>query len=133
MNRLGHAESYAFTLELETALAKTALDQASGVLPTQIVRNPAAPSTFHSDIDNYDQFIDEQSGGGSTHTGHGRMLQELEVMGECFKSWRSVKVANQEGASPLCHFFQGVATALMIVPLKKICLPVMSIDELVKR
>ena len=78
MNRLGYAESYTFTLELETTLA-TALDQESGVLPTQIVRNPTVPSVFHSDCHNFDQFINEQSGGSSIHTAHGIMLQELEV------------------------------------------------------
>ena len=45
-----------FTLELETALA-TDIDQASGILSTQIVRNPAVPSVVHSDFDNFDQFI----------------------------------------------------------------------------
>lgn len=78
MNRLGHAESYTFTLELETALA-AALDQASDVLSTQIVRNPTVPSVFHSDFDNFDQFINDQSGSGSIHTAHGIMLQELKV------------------------------------------------------
>eukprot|EP00794_Sanderia_malayensis_P002103 gene2103-2388_t len=78
INRLGHAESYTFTLELETALA-AALDKASDVLSTQIVRNPTVPSVFHSDFDNFDQFINDQSGSGSIHTAHGIMLQELEV------------------------------------------------------
>ena len=78
INRLGHAESYTFTLELETALA-AALDKASDVLSTQIVGNPIVPSVFHSDFDNFDQFINNQLGSGSVHTAHGIMLQELEV------------------------------------------------------
>ena len=95
MNRLGHAESYTLTLELETALA-TAIDQASSILSTQIVRNPAVPSVFHSDFDNFDQFINEQSGGGSIHTAHGIMLQELEA-GES---------SNSVGSIPIMSFFR---------------------------
>ena len=49
------------------------------VLSTQIVSNPTVPSVFHSDFDNFDQFINDQSGSGSIHTAHGIMLQELEV------------------------------------------------------
>ncbi len=78
INWLGHVESYTFTLELETAFA-AALDKVSDVLSTQIVRNPTVPSFFHSDFDNFDQFINTQSGNGSIHTAHGIMLQEIEV------------------------------------------------------
>ena len=94
MNRLGHTKSYTFTLELETALA-SAIDQASGILSIQIVRNPAVPSVFHSDFDNVDHFIYGQSGGGSIHTAHGIMLQELET-GES---------SNSVGSIPTMPFF----------------------------
>ena len=45
----------------------------SSVLPPVIVRNPAKPSLFHSDWDNFDQ----NTAGGSIHTCHGIMLQEV--------------------------------------------------------
>ena len=41
LNRLGHSETYSFTLELETAIAKV-LQGSSNLLSTQIVVNPAA-------------------------------------------------------------------------------------------
>ena len=52
INKLGHAESYSFSLELETAVTAlaTALDDASSLLTPQLVRNPSAPSLFHSDF-----------------------------------------------------------------------------------
>ena len=40
-NRLGHSETYRFTLELETAIAKVLLGS-SNLLSTQIVVSPAA-------------------------------------------------------------------------------------------
>ena len=76
MNRLGHAESYSFSLELETALA-SALDEASSILTPQIIRNPSVPSLFHSDFDNFDQYVNDLSGSGSVHTSHGIMLQNI--------------------------------------------------------
>jgi hypothetical protein len=71
-NRLGHCESYSFSLEHETALAN-ALQSSVGVLPPTIIRNPSLPSVFHSDFDNFDQ----NTAGGSVHTSHGIMLQEV--------------------------------------------------------
>ena len=73
MNKLGHAESYSFSLELETALA-VALEEASTLLTPQIIKNPTGPSIFHSDFDNFDQFVNDLSGSGSIHTTHGIML-----------------------------------------------------------
>lgn len=52
MNKLGHAESYSFGLELETAVA-TALEEASSLLTPQIIRNSFVPSLFHSDFENF--------------------------------------------------------------------------------
>lgn len=77
MNKLGHAESYSFALELETALA-VALEEASGLLTLQIARNPTGPFLFHSDSDNFDQFINDLSGSGSVHTSHGIMMQNIQ-------------------------------------------------------
>ncbi len=79
MNRLGHSESYSFSLELETAIA-TALQQSSSLLSTQIVQNPNANSVFHSEFDNFDQLVNSLTGSGSIHTAHGIMLQDF---GEC--------------------------------------------------
>ena len=76
INKLGHVESYSFSLELETALA-TALDDASSLLTPQLVRNPSALSLFHSDFDNFDQLVSDLSGSGSVHTAHGIMIQVI--------------------------------------------------------
>ena len=76
MNRLGHSESYSFSLELETAIAQ-ALQQTSSILSRQVVRHPVEPSVFHSDFDNFDQYISSLTGSGSIHTAHGIMLHEI--------------------------------------------------------
>ena len=75
MNRFGHCES--FSLEVETAIAK-ALKETSSLLSSQIVCNPTVPYVFHSDFDNFDQFVNDLSGTGSVHTANGIMLQDLE-------------------------------------------------------
>ena len=76
MNRFGHSESHSFALELETAIARS-MDETSSVLTNQIVRNPTAPSVFHSEFDNFDQFVNDIQGKGSIHTAHGIMLQDI--------------------------------------------------------
>ena len=77
INRFGHCESYSFSLEVETAITK-ALEETLSLLSNQIVRNPAVPSVFHSDSDNFDQFVNDLSGAGSVHTANGIMLQNFE-------------------------------------------------------
>ena len=72
MNKLGHAESYSFSLELETALA-----EAHTILTLQIIRSSHCPSLFHRDFDNFDQFVNDLSGAGLIHTCHGIMLQNI--------------------------------------------------------
>ena len=62
ISRLGHSETYSHSLELETALA-TMVQQSSNMLTSQIIRNPAGNSLFHSDFDN---FISSQPLGQST-------------------------------------------------------------------
>ena len=74
LNRMGHTESYSFSLELETALAK-AVAETSSLLSTQIVCFPDAPSVFHSEFDNLDQLLNNLTGMDSIHTAHGIMLQ----------------------------------------------------------
>ena len=74
-NRLGHCESYSFALELETAIA-TVSQQSSSLLCENIHPEPNGPSVFHSEFDNFDQFVNNLSGHGSIHTAHGIMLQD---------------------------------------------------------
>ncbi|XP_067659430.1 uncharacterized protein [Haliotis asinina] len=81
MNKLGHVKNYSFLLEIETAVA-VATQQTTSILPTTIVREPTCPSLFHSDYDNYDEFINELEGSGSVHRSHGTMMQELLVAEE---------------------------------------------------
>ena len=52
MNKLGHSESYFFSLELETALAET-FEEAHTIPTPQTIQNPHRPSLFHSDFDNF--------------------------------------------------------------------------------
>jgi len=61
MNRLGHCENYSFLLETETAIAK-AVHNAPSLIPVGIVRNLTCLSLFHSDFDNFDEFVNDLSG-----------------------------------------------------------------------
>ena len=76
MNRFGHCEGHSFSLELETAIAR-AVESSSSLVSSQIIRRPLGPSVFHSEFDNFDQFVNDLSGKGSVHTAHGIMLQEV--------------------------------------------------------
>ena len=67
MNRFGHCESYSLSLDIETVIAKT-LEDTSSLLSSQIVLNPSVPCVFHSDFDNFDQFVNDLSGDGPVHT-----------------------------------------------------------------
>ena len=73
ISRLGHSENYSYSRELETALA-TMVQQSSNMLTSQIIRNPAGNSLFHSDFDNFDKF----TATGSVHTAHGEVDQNDE-------------------------------------------------------
>ena len=42
------------------------------------MKNPKVPALFHSDFDNFDQYISNVKGGGPIHTAHGFILQEVE-------------------------------------------------------
>lgn len=77
LNRFGHAENYSFIVELETAISYQ-IDKSSSLLTEQIIRNPTTASLFHSDFDNFDQYVNDVKGAGSIHTAHGIMLQEVE-------------------------------------------------------
>ena len=37
------------------------------------------PSVFHSEFDNFDQFVNTVTGAGSIHTAHGIMLQDIQA------------------------------------------------------
>ena len=76
INHFGHSESYLFSLELETAIA-TSVQQTSDLLSIQIVRNPNAPSIFHSKLDNFDQLLNDLTGNGSIHTAHRLCCKKL--------------------------------------------------------
>jgi len=90
LNRLGHIENYSFLLELETSLAN-AIDQTSGLLPPEIIRNPSCAFLFHSDFDNFDEYINDIGGAGSVHRSQGIMLQEiLAGPGEEVGGWQPV-------------------------------------------
>lgn len=77
LNRMGHCESYSFSLELETAIAE-AIEETSTLLSSQIIRQPEAPAVFHSEFDNFDQLLNDLTGMGSIHTAHGIMLQDIQ-------------------------------------------------------
>lgn len=74
LSRLGHCETYNFSLELETAVAE-ALEQTSSLLTLRIVTSPANV-LFHSEWDNFDQFLTGIHGGPSLNVAAGIMLQE---------------------------------------------------------
>ena len=76
MNKLGHSESYSFSLELETALAET-LEETHTILTPQAIRNPHCPSLFRSDFDNFDQLVNGISGASLIHTCHRITLQNI--------------------------------------------------------
>ena len=76
LHRLGHCESYEFSLELETALAE-AVVTSSSTLSNQIIRSSTSASVFHSEFDNFDKLLNDMTGKGSIHTAHGIMLQEV--------------------------------------------------------
>ena len=53
-----------------------AVENSSALITNRIVTSPSGPSVFHSEFDNFDQFVNNLSGKGSVHTAHGIMMQE---------------------------------------------------------
>ena len=104
MNKLGHSESYPFSLELETALAE-ALEKAHTILTLQIIRSPHCPSFFHSDFDNFDLFVNDLSGAGLIHTSHGIMLQNIPCES-------TVDENMTDSRQKVCYLCQGQGHAL---------------------
>ena len=61
LNRFGHSENYSFIVELETATANQ-LEKRSSLITNEIVKNPTSLDLFHSDFDNFDQYINDVEG-----------------------------------------------------------------------
>ena len=111
LNRIGHCESYTFTLQLECAIAES-VEKASHLLTQQIERNPVYASVFHSEFDNFDQFVNMLTGSGIINTAHGIMLQEvyapskdspnISSLPEVPRTSRRTLVFNQTDELPEC-------------------------------
>ena len=61
LNRFGHSENYSFIVELETAIANQ-LEKRSSLITNEILKNPTSLAFFHSDFDNFDQYINDVKG-----------------------------------------------------------------------
>ena len=72
--RLGHCESYSFTLELETAIANSQQLSSQLLAPTIV---PDPDFVFHCCWDNFDVIEETYSCSGTIHSAHGLKLQEL--------------------------------------------------------
>ena len=76
LHRLGHSESYDFSLEMETALAK-ALDEVSTYLTPQIVTGEGNV-VFHSEWDNLNKTTTNVHGSNIVNSAGGIMVQEVK-------------------------------------------------------
>ena len=77
MNRLGHCESYTYSIELETAPANSIVESASLVSNSDVIKRQPEGAVFHSDWDNFDQLVSDVYGAGSIHTTVGIYMQDL--------------------------------------------------------
>ena len=75
LNRLGHCENSSFATELEVAIASKIQSLSSHLTP-QIVRGPANV-VFHSEWDNFNQFLSGVHGSPMCNTAGGIMMQEV--------------------------------------------------------
>ena len=75
LNRLGHCENSSFATELEVAIASKVQSMSSHLTP-QIVRGPAN-IVFHSERDNFNQFLSGVHGSPMCNTAGGIMMQEV--------------------------------------------------------
>lgn len=76
LNKLGHSESYDFSLELETALAK-AIDDVSTYLTPQIIAGEGN-SLFHCEWDNLNKILTNVHGSNVVNSAGGIMIQETK-------------------------------------------------------
>jgi len=109
LSRLGHSESYDYSLELETSLAK-ALNDSSSKLTPLIVTVPGN-EVFHVEWDNLNKITTNIHGSNVVNSTAGIMIQELKP-GYCATSSertlgvyqrtkaRSLKVDEQECLPP---------------------------------
>ena len=74
MNKLGHCESYAYSIKLETALANSIAESASVISNSDVVKRQPEGAVFHSDWDNFDQLVSDVYGTVSIHTAVGIYL-----------------------------------------------------------
>lgn len=119
--QIGHAESYSYSLDLETALA-TALGETSSVLAPYVVCNSSGPSLLHSDFDNCDQYIDDISRSWSVHTSHGNMMQNIQngqaVSDPFAKDWKEVLIdITKPDSLPSCSISQRNSPQMIIIRL----------------
>ncbi|KAL2095547.1 hypothetical protein ACEWY4_007695 [Coilia grayii] len=77
INRLGHCESYTYSIELETALANSIVKSASLVSNSDVIKRQPDGAVFHSDWDNFDQLVSNVYGAGSIHAAAGIYMQDL--------------------------------------------------------
>ena len=80
INRLGHSESYAFALELETAMNK-AIDEVSTNLTPQIIIGEGN-ALFHCEWDNLNKVLTNVHGSNVVNSAGGIMIQETNP---CFE------------------------------------------------
>ena len=112
--RLGHCESYDFSLELETALAK-AIDESSTLLTPQIVQGEGN-KVFHLEWDNLNKIMSNMHGSNVINSTGGIMIQELKdgyepsttrtlPLYERYDSARSSKVEEPDPLAPI-HLYK---------------------------
>jgi hypothetical protein len=75
LSRLGHCETYNFSLELETALAK-AIDEVSSSLTPQIITGEGN-DVFHTEWDNLNKITTNIHGSNVVNSTGGIMIQEV--------------------------------------------------------
>lgn len=75
LHRYGHCQSYTRLLELETAMANQ-IQLRDSLLPANI--STTGSKVVHMCWDNFDLNEETPSGGGTTHTTHGIVVQEVD-------------------------------------------------------
>ena len=92
---------------METAIANQVEKKKSPLITNEIVKNPTNPALFHSDFDNFDQYINDVKGAGSIHTAHRMVVREVQSTcslplltdmspADCFKE-RSIHLSISSG------------------------------------
>ncbi|KAI4832249.1 hypothetical protein KUCAC02_015223 [Chaenocephalus aceratus] len=76
LSRLGHSETYDFSMELETAMAK-AFDEMSTNLTPQIITGEGN-TVFHSEWDNLNRITTNVHGSNVVNSAGGIMIQEVK-------------------------------------------------------